>query len=186
MYDYLRAWIPSKHWEYLYSFNGYNMVVDTYEKKDLGVSTKKQCYHNGMKITFFDNNGIRSITIGGSVHFYKNQNKHNADDFSIMDFYWVLEDLGRLLNIDWNECRLKMFEYGVNVVPPIPSIDILNGCLLYKSKRLNMKNDGHFVEAEHQQYFFKIYDKRHWCRDRKVQLPKTRLLRIEIKMRKME
>ncbi len=130
-----------------------------------------------------------TIYLSGSLHKYWNDGEHNFNDFDYEAFVSVLKDLKQKFNIDADQLILRQLEIGVNIVPPYPTNDILNFCFIHRGRqfnRISVPDEGRYIQAEHSQYFIKIYDKANHYRRKGYDVPYSELLRFEIKYRKME
>jgi hypothetical protein len=128
------------------------------------------------------------ITVEGSLHKYWNSGLHNFNDFNIYHLYWVVQDLNEKFNIDASNCILRQVEIGVNISPPKQTKAILDCCILHKTtpfKWMYTKDEGDYIQARHQRYFIKIYNKRkHY--EKQGYLIDKEIFRFEIKYRKMK
>lgn len=182
MYDWVKVLIPPSYWDSLYSFPFYDGVKNEFRQEDYGEASKECFYYQGIQVCFRKN---KRIELSGSFHFFKNRSAHKADDFTLDEFKSVLTNLGNVLGIDWHDCELLNFEFGVNIEPPITSLQFLRGCYFLAKTEFNSRYSGYFKEFRLSKYILKIYDKAHWCKCRKVNFhPNTELLRIEIKTKK--
>lgn len=181
MIDWCKILIPERYWDHLFNLDIYDSVRDHFSRKDLG--EKQWCIKTFMqlKIKFF---ASRRIELSGSLHTFKNCSKNNSDDFYLSEFRIVLSNLEKTFGIDLNECTLLNFEFGVNIIPPVETMCILDGCCLFRRKRFNRDFSCRFLEVELQRFYGKIYDKKYWCDRNQILLQEASLLRVEIKTRK--
>ena len=125
----------------------------------------------------------KRVEISGSLHKYRNNGKHNYDDFTIEDVKEVLLDLEQRFNINPNTTTAHHLEYGLNVQPRFNPNRFLGNLICFKNKPFqNMKTFGkaYAKEAISTQYKIKIYNKalRYNLNDN--------TLRFEQKVNKME
>ena len=76
--------------------------------------------------------GTLKLRIEGSLHTFKNQGKHNYDDFSYTDICNVIEELGQICLFDPRKAILHNLEIGVNITPPIETSNILNSLMMHR------------------------------------------------------
>lgn len=129
----------------------------------------------------------RRITVEGSIHKFYNEGKHNYNDFGINDINNVLKELNQSFNIYPENCILKQLEIGINITPPIKTSKILRRCLLHKTtpfKDVYTKDEGDYIQARHQRYTTKVYDKRKHYTKKGYKIEKD-IMRFEIKYEKM-
>lgn len=139
---------------------------------------KKEATDRGMKFILYDS-GI--LKMQGSLHKYKNDGLHNYDDFTYTQLVGVLSELLSRFQLRLEDCMIRNFETGVNVIMKQSPKSLLNRLLTHKNtafKDVSQKN-GHIKQAEHSQYIFKIYDK---GLQNKL---KENILRVELKFTRM-
>lgn len=125
------------------------------------------------------------LNISGSLHKHWNiingRGDHNHNDFTLLDLTGVILDLCECFNLFPGTCIIENFEFGVNMIPPIPVNEILRSVINHKGKPFNRQfsQKMNFMECEHRQYYLKLYDKG-------LQFGRGNILRFEIKTRKME
>lgn len=158
-------------------------VIRTTNKQGSIIIPRKTAFYNSLQFTIYDNG---NITIEGSLHKYWNRGAHNYNDFNLTALDEVLKELKHLFNIKPEQCYLRQLELGVNIRPPIQSHKIIDNCFLHKTtpfEYVKNSDEGKYKQAEHSQFYIKIYDKaRHY---KKFEI-KGEILRFEIKYRKME
>jgi len=103
------------------------------------------------------------LTISGSLHVFYNNGEHNHNDFDLNAFYCVLNDFYRLFDILPHNLHITQLEWGVNILPPIRSNDLINHTLLhgrnpFESKYNNYEGKYNQVEY-HKRYLIKLYNK---------------------------
>lgn len=74
------------------------------------------------------------IEIKGSLHYFFNNNMHNANDFKVDDCINLIFEIKNLFNLDLLKCNVINLEYGVNIISPIPINDLILN-LIYHEKR---------------------------------------------------
>jgi hypothetical protein len=125
------------------------------------------------------------LNIAGSVHkFWNTINRkggHNYNDLKLQDLTGVIMDLCKMLDLEPGSCTIENFEFGVNVLPPITTTEVLQSVINHKGKPFERKRAEkmYYLECEHRQYYVKIYDKG-------LQYGQGNILRYEVKTRKME
>jgi len=85
------------------------------------------------------------LEISGSIHYFFNNDLHNADDFYIEDCIDTIYYIRDLFKLDLEKCLLVNIEYGVNIIPSIPVNELI----------LNLKYHEHkpFIRStEHNDY----------------------------------
>jgi len=83
------------------------------------------------------------LEISGSIHYYYNNELHNADDFYIEFCINAILEIKYLFNLNLNKCYLVNLEYGVNVNPKI-EVSYLIHNLIYHEKRQFTRTTTHF------------------------------------------
>jgi hypothetical protein len=100
----------------------------------------------------------------------------------------VLNDLKEKFNIEAEQCILKCLEIGINIIPPIPTNEILDYSLLHKTLPFEyQKNseEGKYKQVKHSQYIIKIYNKALHYLSKGFKIS-NEILRFEIKYTRME
>ena len=147
-------------------------------------------YYKGLEFRIYEStlaHPNKRITLEGSLHKYWNNGKHNFNDFGINEVEEVINDLKSKFNISPEMLKLRQLEIGININPPLITKTILNNCFLHKTKRFKWiftKDEGNYIQVEHQRYLLKIYDKRKHYKSKGFDIPND-IIRIEIKYRKM-
>lgn len=124
-----------------------------------------------------------SIYFSGSLHKFYNNGLHNHNEFNKGAYFETLERIKSVYGIEPDNIRIIQMEYGVNILPPIPTNDILNNLIQHKNKDFEQKisnEKGKYYQCEHgskqnKYYIIKIYNKA------KQYNLKDKVLRIEIK-----
>lgn len=147
-------------------------------------------YFKGLEFRIYEStfaNPERRITLEGSLHKYWNNGAHNFNDFGINEIDEVINDLNNKFNIQPENCILKQLEIGVNMQPPHKTETILKCCLLHKTKPFKWiytRDEGNYIQAQHQRHFIKIYDKQLHYKNKGFDL-KNEIIRFEIKYTRM-
>ena len=175
-----------------------NPLLDFYDTINLTTGEMKTINRNGNKVTPSKNASYKglefkiydtgTITISGSLHKYWNNGVHNYNDFDNNAVLFVLNDLKAKFNIDPSKCILKCLEIGVNITPPIPTNEILDNCLMHKTKPFEYQknsDEGKYKQVQHSQYIIKIYNKALHYKSKGFDV-KTEIMRFEIKYTKMQ
>ncbi|PWA05683.1 hypothetical protein [Flavobacterium psychrotolerans] len=101
------------------------------------------------------------LEISGSIHYFFNDELHNADDFYIEYCINAIIQIKNLFNLDLNKCYLVNLEYGVNINPRIKVSDLIHN-LIYHEKRQFARTTTYFdyKQAGNEAYKqIKAYDK---------------------------
>lgn len=175
-----------------------NPLLDFYDTINLSTGELKTTNRNGNKVTPSKNASYKglefkiydtgTITLSGSLHKYWNNGAHNYNDFSIDGVMWVLSDLKTNFGIEPEQCILKCLEIGINIIPPIPTNEILDNCLLHKTKPFEYQinsDEGKYKQVQHSQYIIKIYNKALHYKSKGFEI-NTEIMRFEIKYTKMQ
>ncbi len=123
-------------------------------------------YYKGLKFKIYnrtDHSNKERIYLEGSLHKFYNDGKHNFNIFNLKSLQDVMRELRLSFGIKPKHLRLLQMEIGVNITPPVETIEILKCCLLHSTKQFkwtNTKTEGNYIQAEHSNFFIKIYDKR--------------------------
>jgi len=120
-----------------------------------------------------------SCLIDGSLHKFKNNGEHNADDFTYSDLERVIEDLYNEIGINPNSAIIKSLEIGLNIRLPYNPLMFTDSVI--KHGRRLPEVDGIGIKIPYQQYEIKVYSK--------SQQNKTfrddNLLRFEVRFKRM-
>jgi len=175
-----------------------NPLLDFYDTINLTTGQMKTTNRNGNKVTPSKNASYKglefkiydtgTITLSGSLHKYWNDGAHNYNDFNNEAVLFVLSDLNTKFDIDPNKCILKCLEVGINIIPPIPTNEILDNCLLHKTKPFEYQinsDEGKYKQVQLSQYIIKIYNKALHYKSKGFKI-KTEIMRFEIKYTKMQ
>ena len=140
--------------------------------------------YNGLEFRIYDTGTIKII---GSLHKYWNDGDHNYNDFTSDAISSVLQDLKLKFDINPSQCILKGLEIGINIVPPIPTNQILDNCFLHKTTAFEYRYNsekGKYKQVQHSQYIIKIYNKALQYKNEGF-ATNGEILRYEIKYTKM-
>lgn len=175
-----------------------NPLLDFYDTINLTTGEMKTTNRNGNKVTPSKNASYKglefkiydtgTITLSGSLHKYWNDGAHNYNDFNNEAVLFILNDLNTKFNIDPSKCILKCLEIGINITPPVPTNEILDNCLLHKTKPFEYQknsDEGKYKQVEHSQYIIKIYNKALHYKSKGFKI-KDEIMRFEIKYTKMQ
>lgn len=150
----------------------------------------KNAYYRGLEFKIYETskaNPINRITVEGSLHKYWNKGAHNFNDFGIIELYYVLNDLRKKFDIKPDNCVLRALEIGVNLYHLFKTKSLLECCIMHKTKEFKWiytKDEGNYIQARHQRYFIKIYDKRKHYTNRGFKI-ENETMRFEIKYAKL-
>lgn len=120
----------------------------------------------------------RCWAIRGSFHKF-HQGGTNWQDYTFTQFLETVATLCDAFGLHAAGLSIATLEVGVNIVPPIPTRDVLRAIVLHKDKAPTPMREGRGIEIAHAAYRYKIYDKAHQNR-----LP-GELLRFELKATRM-
>ncbi|MBK9477329.1 MAG: hypothetical protein IPN99_00425 [Bacteroidetes bacterium] len=123
------------------------------------------------------------ININGSLHKYYNSGLHNYNNFTIINLVEVCSDLSLKFGINPYTTLLHNLEFGVNVIVPFTTNEVLNSIISYKGKEYEVERyngKGYLLRFSFEHYELKIYNKG-------LQYGQGKnILRFEIKVRRME
>jgi hypothetical protein len=170
-----------------------NLLLDFYDTVNLTTGEIKTTNRNGQKVTPSKNASYKglefkiydtgTITINGSLHKYWNNGAHNYNNFNNEAVLFVLRDLKTKFDIEPEQCILKCLEIGINITPPIPTNEILDNCLLHKTKPFEYQknsDEGKYKQVQHNEYIIKIYNKALHYKSKGFDI-RTEIMRFEIK-----
>lgn len=98
----------------------------------------------------------------GSLHNFYNNGLHNYNDFGIKAFKRTLNNFCLLLRISADQIHITSLEWGVNIVPPIPSNKIIDACLYFGSSIMAnslRSKTANYKEVIKNEFIFKVYNK---------------------------
>ncbi|HMN07107.1 MAG TPA: hypothetical protein PKD45_15435 [Flavobacteriales bacterium] len=143
-------------------------------------------YRATWKGWIFHGDGDRCKLIRGSFHKYHHGGT-NWQDYTYTQFRDTVATLCDAFVLHDAGLKLKNLEVGVNIVPPIPTADVLRSIVRHFAKG-RAKNaypvpmkDGNGIRIVHVEYRFKIYDKAAQYRQHVA----GELLRFEVKATRM-
>ncbi|MFN5443404.1 MAG: hypothetical protein ACK48V_04170 [Crocinitomicaceae bacterium] len=156
------------------------------------ISSKQYAKFYNMKVEIWN---TRRIIISGSIHKYFNlitnrfapnqlsdsdkSKGFNGNQFSYSNICFSLSHLSISLSFDLSDTFLENVEFGFNLKHNFYTTYILNGLIRHIGKPFT-NNVPNYFQAEHSQYFVKIYDKA-----KQYEL-ENEILRFELKFVKME
>ena len=128
-------------------------------RKGEEITPKKTASYKGLLFTIYYNG---RVTIQGSLHKYFNDGLHNHNDFDLIGVRRVLRDFKELFDISPSDCIITQLELGVNVMPPIPTNEMLKYSFMHKTTQfvyVRCSEEGRYIQAEHLSYIVKMYNK---------------------------
>jgi len=133
---------------------------------------------------------IYHYEVTGSLHVFKNNGLHNADDFTYKQLIAVLNELERKFNINPQTAILHGLEIGFNLEILIEVLKFLKSIISISNKRFaefNTKRIDLGKIIERFDYLIKIYHKSLQTEKQalKEALKDKNIIRVEIKYRKM-
>lgn len=136
--------------------------------------------YKNIKIKIYDNH---KMYFAGSLHKLYNDGLHNYNDFTLDRYNHVIGILKNDFGVYPTNLRIQVLEYGVNILPPVKTNEILRYCHLHKKVFLIDKLqtvDGRYKEAKHDKYILKLYNKAQQYRNKKYKIP-NEIFRLEVK-----
>jgi len=127
------------------------------------------------------------IEASGSLHKYYNDGKHNYNQFGRKEAEIALKRLIEATGLELPFFKVDSVEVGVNLMPPIPSDDIINNALMYKRKPFEAKHrndEGNYNQVKLYEYRVKLYNKRLHYEKQGYEIGHE-ILRFELKINKM-
>ncbi len=128
----------------------------------------------------FTGDATRCWEIRGSFH-KAHHGGTNWQDYTFAQFHETVAALCDAFGLHDAGLTLAGLEIGVNIVPPMPTAEVLRSIVLHKNALPVAMAKGHGIEIVHGAYKFKIYNKA-------TQYPRHvtgELLRVEVKVNKM-
>ncbi len=159
--------------------------IKTTNRQGKKVTPSKNASYNGLEFKIYDTG---TITLAGSLHKYWNEGAHNYNNFNNVAVLSVLSDLKTKFDIEPEQCILKCLEIGINITPPITTNEILNNCLLHKTKPFEYQknsDEGKYKQVQCSQYIIKIYNKALHYKSKGFDID-DEIMRFEVKYIKME
>jgi hypothetical protein len=130
--------------------------------------------------------------VKGSLHKYWSKS-HNGGPFPRWAVAQAMQQLGTALGFDPAQAKPNGFEFGANVPMPTPAKELLRRAVQFckkggAPKPLNTKysEQGLMREVVAEQYYGKLYDKEDQLTAAGYPAPGLHLLRVEVKVRKMQ
>lgn len=145
----------------------------------LNIGTDKQETIKGLRIRPIKDN---FYSVRGSLHKFKNEGLHNADDYTLSDFKITLNQLFEEMDLNPDFAPLNGFEFGVNIKLPTNPNNALNRLILQKTETGNRQKG--YKEFESNNHSFKFYNKSGLTKTEPYK--SGNILRIEVKVKKME
>jgi hypothetical protein len=155
------------------------LTFDRLSSED-GVVIKEFANYRGLEFSIFPSG---RIYISGSLHKYWNNGEHNFNDFNLKALRDVLKDFTSKFNINPQNTKITQLETGININPICPTNTFIENCFNHRKtpfKSISTKDEGHYIQALHQQYIIKIYDKKKHYLNKGYKINKE-ILRLEIK-----
>lgn len=114
--------------------------------------------YQGLTVNVYPSGAWR---VKGSFHKYFNRGEHNYNNFSYLEFLEIYNDLIKTLRINPKQAYISRIEVGVNIIPHIPTRDLLTAFTLHKSRPFNSVHAKgiDFLEVIYNEYGEKAYDK---------------------------
>ena len=135
--------------------------------------------YNGLS---FRQNKFQLHTMTGSLHYFHNAGKHNADDLKFTDFMDVLKQLQYELSINPIITPVNGFEFGVNIKLPTAPDRVLK-CIILYGNNVGQRKPG-YLEFPFENYRLKVYNKSVIPRGNEFQ--NDNLLRVEVAIKRMK
>ena len=150
----------------------------------------KEAHWGAFKIRVHNQSG--RIIVKGSLHKYWSKS-HNGGPFPRWAVAQAVLQLAAELKFNPVQGVLHGFEFGANVPMPTPAKQLLRRAVLFAKKgthpkHLNTKysEKGLMREVVATQYYGKLYDKEEQIEAAGYERPPLHLLRVEVKVRKMQ
>lgn len=145
----------------------------------------REATHGPFTIRVHNRSGYTELK--GSLHKYKRKS-HNGDAFPRWEVAQAVQELADELGFDPAQAQLHGLEFGANVPLEASAKGLLRRGVLHGTKPIDSREwggRGCLLEAEGQQFFFKLYDKEAQLTDTGYSATGP-LLRVELKARKMK
>ncbi|MDC0102811.1 hypothetical protein OAI68_00170 [Flavobacteriaceae bacterium] len=170
--------------DFFESINGSTGEPETILPNGEKVSYRSIGWTKNMKLVLFPKGYVE---VSGSLHKYYNNGKHNYNQFSIKKAEIALKRLIEVTGLQLPYYKVRSVEVGVNLMPPIPSDDIINNALMYKRKPFEAKHrndEGNYIQVKLYEYLVKLYNKRLHYEKQGYNIGHE-ILRFELKINKM-
>ena len=148
-----------------------NMVITNIETPELK--------YNGLT---FRENKFGCYTMSGSLHYFHNGGKHNANDMKFTDLQEVIKQLNFELSINPDITPVNGFEFGVNIKLPTTPDRVLKCVILY-GNNIGQRKPG-YLEFPFENYRLKIYNKS--AIPKGNEFKNDNLLRVEVAIKRMK
>jgi len=171
--------------------------IDFFESINGSTGEPEKILANGKKVSYRSTGWIKNIKLelfpkgyielAGSLHKYYNDGKHNYNQFGRKEAETALKRLIEASGVYLPYFKVESVEVGVNLMPPIPSDDIINNALMYKRKPFEAKyctDEGNYRQATLSEYWVKLYNKRLHYEIQGYDIGHE-ILRFELKINKM-
>ena len=96
-------------------------------------------------------------TARGSLHKYKNDGKHNKDDFRLSDFIRVVGDMSATFDFNPEVTLFSKLEFGVNIELPFNPKVFTDSVIYYNNGKIERTSKG--IVIRFSEYVIKIYAK---------------------------
>lgn len=126
----------------------------------------------------FTGDATRCWEIRGSFHKVHHLGT-NWQDYTFTQFLDTVAALCDAFGLHPSGLNIAGLEVGVNIVPSMPTRDVLRSIVLHRTTAPTAMHKGHGIEITHAAFKFKVYDKAH-----QHELP-GELLRFEVKATRM-
>lgn len=148
-----------------------------YSHRTAEIYPVKVAEYKSLKFTVIGKN----LKVEGSLHKFKNEGKHNYDDFTYSDLIQTINELEQLLHIDSSLIYLENIEFGLNLILEWESSLILQHLISYSTTEFRdvAIKSGTYKTAILNDFRPKAYDKA-----MQYNLPYN-LFRLEIHANKM-
>ena len=83
----------------------------------------------------------------------------NGNDFTFLQVAQSIAHLCNRLNIESHKMKLTNLEIGVNFIPPVDTIQILDGLILHQGKEFSKPESYQYRQVVHSQFYIKVYNK---------------------------
>jgi len=113
----------------------------------------------------FEVKNNKYLKVSGSLHKHWNslngRGEKNYNDFRFMDLAGIIIQFCKTFDLMPDSCKLENIEFGVNVIPTIPTNEILRSAINFKGKSFNQIKaiNRYSLECRHQRYYIKVYNK---------------------------
>jgi len=171
--------------------------IDFFESINGSTGEHEKILANGKKVSYRSTGWTKNmkldlfpkgyIELSGSLHKYYNDGKHNFNQFGRKEAETTLKRLIEVTGLELPIFKVESVEVGVNLMPPIPSDDIINNALMYKRRPFEAKyctDEGNYRQATLSEYWVKLYNKRLHYEIQGYDIGHE-ILRFELKINKM-